>query len=324
MNLSRIGIMTSGGDAPGMNAAVRAAVRMANHLGLEVMGIRDGYQGLLNGQIAAIGVHELDGIERQGGTILGTSRSSEFRTPQGLERSLRHLQQNDIEALLVIGGEGSLRGAHTLHQRGYPVVVVPASIDNDVGGTAVAIGVDTAINTALDAIDKLKDTAAAFHRAFVVEVMGRQSGWIALQSAIAAGAEMVLIPEVPFQAETVLQRMKEAKASGKSHFVLVAAEGISPTATELSSLIGKRQDVGFESRLTILGHIQRGGSPTAFDRLLAARLAAKAVEELAAGRPGSLIGLRSMVTIATPIEEAINEPQQFNPETYRFAEILAG
>jgi 6-phosphofructokinase 1 len=324
MSLSRIGILTSGGDAPGMNAAVRAAARMGNHLGLEVLGIQDGYQGMLDGRIAPLSVQQTDGIERQGGTILGTSRSAEFRTPQGLERGLHHLHQHNIEGLVVIGGEGSFKGACTLHQKGFPVVGVPASIDNDVGGTAVAIGVDTAINTALDAIDKLKDTAAAFHRAFVVEVMGRHSGWIALQSAIAAGAEMVLIPEVPFKMDSVIQRMKETKAKGKSHFVLVAAEGISPTATEISAQISKREDIGFESRLTILGHIQRGGSPTAFDRLLAARLAAKAIEELAAGRPGTVIGLRSMMTVTTPIEQAVREPHQFNPETYRFADILAG
>jgi 6-phosphofructokinase 1 len=307
-----------------MNAAVRAVVRMGNHLGLEVMGIHDGYQGLLAGQITPLAAHQVEGIERLGGTILGTSRSAEFRTPGGLERAMKLLSQHNVEALVVIGGEGSYKGANTLHQKGYPVIGVPASIDNDVGGTAVAIGVDTAINTALDAIDKLKDTAAAFRRAFVVEVMGRESGWIALQSAIAAGAEMVLIPEVPFEVESVVKRIKDMKASGKSHFVLVAAEGVKPTATELSALITKREDIPYESRLTILGHIQRGGSPTAFDRLLAARLSARAVEELAAGRHGTVVGLRSMQTVTTPIQDAIKEPQQFSPETYRFAEILAG
>ena len=323
MTLSRIGVMTSGGDAPGMNAAVRAAVKMGNHLGLEVIGIQDGYQGLLEGRLVPLTGLQVDGIERQGGTILGTSRSAEFRTPQGLERALKQLEQHNLEGLLVIGGEGSFKGAYTLHKRGYPVIGVPASIDNDVGGTAVAIGVDTAINTALDAIDKLKDTAAAFRRAFIVEVMGRHSGWIALQSAIAAGADMVLVPEVPFQVEAVLKRMKEAKASGKSHFVLVAAEGIKPTASELGAIITQREDVPYESRLTVLGHIQRGGSPSAFDRLLAARLAARAMEEFAAGRTGTVIGFRSMMTVATPLEEAINEPQPFSQETYRFAEILA-
>jgi 6-phosphofructokinase 1 len=307
-----------------MNAAVRAAVRMGNHLGLEVLGIQDGYQGLLQGQITLLQDREVNGIERLGGTILGTSRSAEFRTPEGLQKALGLLQQHNIEALIVIGGEGSFKGAYTLHQRGYPVVGVPASIDNDVGGTAVAIGVDTAINTALDSLDKLKDTASAFRRAFVVEVMGRESGWIALQSGIAAGADLVLIPEVPYQIEDVIKRMKQAKASGKSHFVLVAAEGIKPTATEISNQIAKRPEVGYESRLTILGHIQRGGSPTAFDRLLAARLGARAVEELAAGRPGTVVGLRSMMTVTTPLSEAIKEAAQFNPETYRFAEILAG
>jgi 6-phosphofructokinase 1 len=324
MNLSNIAVMTSGGDAPGMNSAVRAAARMGTHLGLDVLGVRDGYQGLLNGDITPLEAGQLDGIERRGGTILGTSRSAEFRTPHGLERALEQLERHNIEGLIVIGGEGSFQGACTLHRRGFPVVGVPASIDNDVGGTSVAIGVDTAINTALEAIDKLKDTASAFHRAFVVEVMGRHSGWIALQSAIAAGADLVLIPEVTWQLEDVLCRMREMKARGKGHFVMVVAEGVAPTATELAGVIAARKDVPYDSRLTILGHIQRGGSPTAFDRLLAARLAARAVEELAAGRPGTVVGLRSMVTVTTPLEEAVKEPHQFNPETYRFAEILAG
>lgn len=324
MRLRRIGVMTSGGDAPGMNAAVRATYRMARHLGLEVVAVRDGYHGLLQGQILPLEPEQIDGIERQGGTFLGTSRSAEFRTPQGLERGLRQLDRHNIEGLVVVGGEGSFRGALSLHQRGFPVVGVPASIDNDVGGTDVAIGVDTAINTALDAIDKLKDTASAFHRAFIVEVMGRHSGWIALESAIGGGAEMVLIPEIPFQIEDVVRRMKEVQASGKTHFLLVAAEGISPSATEVSNVISARDDVEFESRLTVLGHIQRGGSPMIFDRYLASRLGAKAAEELAAGRSGSVIGLRATKTVATPIEEAVNQSAPFNPETYRFAEILAG
>lgn len=324
MKLRRIGVMTSGGDAPGMNAAVRAAYRMARHLGLEVVAIQDGYQGLLNGQITPMTGQLVDGIERLGGTVLGTSRSAEFRTPQGVERSLRQLDRQNIEGLVIIGGEGSIKGAHSLHTRGYPVVGVPASIDNDVGGTDVAIGVDTAINTALDAIDKLKDTAAAFHRAFVVEVMGRHSGWIALQSAIGGGAEMVLIPEVRLEVEDVVRRMKEVQASGRNHFLLVVAEGASPSATQISENIAGRDDVEFECRLTVLGHIQRGGSPYTFDRYLAARLSLKAVEELAAGRAGCVVGLRATQTSSTPIDDAVTQPSPFNPETYRFAEILAG
>jgi 6-phosphofructokinase 1 len=316
--------MTSGGDAPGMNAAIRATYRMARHLGLEVVAIRDGYHGLLQGQIEPLTPESIDGIERLGGTVLGTSRSAEFRTPQGLERGLRQLDRCNIEGLAVIGGEGSFKGANSLHQRGFPVIGIPASIDNDVGGTDVAIGVDTAVNTALDAIDKLKDTASAFHRAFIVEVMGRHSGWIALESAIGGGAEMVLIPEIPFRIEDVVRRMKEVQAGGKSHFLLVAAEGITPSATEISAQIAARDDVDFESRLTVLGHIQRGGSPMIFDRYLASRLGAKAAEELASGRGGCVVGLRATRIIATPIDEAISQDAPFNPETYRFAEILAG
>jgi 6-phosphofructokinase 1 len=324
MKLRRIAVMTSGGDAPGMNAAVRAAYRIARHMGLEMVAIQDGYEGLLNGQVSPLDGRRVDGIERLGGTVLGTSRSAEFRTPQGVERSLRQLDRHNVEGLLVVGGEGSLKGANELHKKGFPVVGVPASIDNDVGGTDIAIGVDTAINTALDAIDKLKDTASAFHRAFIVEVMGRHSGWIALNSAIGGGAEMVLIPEVSFTMEDVVRRMKEVQASGKTHFLLVAAEGISPTATEVSDAISQRPDVGFEARLSVLGHIQRGGSPMNFDRTLASRLAIKGVEELAAGRGGSVIGLRGTRTPVTPIEDAVQEPHPFNPETYRYAEILAG
>jgi 6-phosphofructokinase 1 len=324
MNLGRVGIMTSGGDAPGMSAAVRAAVRMGDHLGLETIAVRDGYEGLLQGRTGTIASTQVEGIERQGGTILGTSRCPDFYTPEGVQRGLEQLERDNIEALLVIGGNGSFNGALRLHKRGFPVVGVPASIDNDVGGTDIAIGVDTAINTALDALDKLKDTAAAFQRAFVVEVMGRHSGWIALQSAIAAGADMVLVPEVPFALETVAERMQKVRASGKTHFILVVAEGAKPTATEITEMVTRRDDVGFESRLTILGHIQRGGSPTAFDRLLAARLAARGMEELAAGRSGTVIGLHNMQTTVTPLEEAVAAPSHFNPETYRFAEIIAG
>lgn len=324
MRLRRIGVMTSGGDAPGMNAAVRAAYRMGRHLGLEIVAIHDGYEGLLNGRLETMTTSQVDGIERLGGTVLGTSRSAEFRTPEGIERSLRQLDRHNIEGLVIVGGEGSFKGAHELHKRNFQVVGVPASIDNDVGGTDVAIGVDTAINTALDAIDKLKDTAAAFHRAFVVEVMGRRSGWIALQAAIGGGAEMVLIPEIPFQIEDVVRRMKEVQASGRTHFLVVAAEGISPNATEISDDISRRADVQFESRLTVLGHIQRGGAPQTFDRYLAARLSLKAVEELAGGRGGTVIGLRATRTTTTPIADAVNQPHPFNPETYRFAEILAG
>jgi 6-phosphofructokinase 1 len=324
MNIERIAVMTSGGDAPGMNGAVRAVARMADHLGLETLGIEDGYEGLLEGRIAALERHRFEGIERRGGTILGSSRSAEFRTLEGLDRALEQLRQHQVEALVVIGGEGSMKGALTLHKRGFPVVVVPASIDNDVGGTHIAIGVDTAINTAVEAIDKLRDTAAAFHRAFVIEVMGRDSGWIALQSAIAAGAEMVLIPEEPYQVEEVLDRMQRVRKGGGRHFVLVAAEGIRPSATELNGVLSQRKDTGFDARLSILGHIQRGGSPTAFDRLLAARLGARAVEELAAGRPGTLVGLQNMRTSTVPLDEATAMPHPYNPETYRFAQVLAG
>jgi len=297
---------------------------MARHLGLEVVAIRDGYEGLLHGHISTLLPEQVDGIERLGGTVLGTSRSAEFRTPQGIERGLRQLDRENIEGLVVIGGEGSFKGGNALHQRGFPVVGVPASIDNDVGGTDVAIGVDTAVNTALDALDKLKDTASAFHRAFVVEVMGRHSGWIALESAIGGGAEMVLIPEIPFQIEDVVRRMKEVQASGKTHFLVVAAEGISPSAAEISEEIQRRDDVEFESRLTVLGHIQRGGSPMIFDRYLASRLGAKAAEELASGRGGTVVGLRATKMTTTPLEEAIQQQAPFNPETFRFAEILAG
>jgi 6-phosphofructokinase 1 len=292
------------------------------------LGVEDGYAGLIAGRILPMAVlerHQLTGIERQGGTILGTARSAEFRTERGLQAAVNHLDQENIEALVVIGGEGSLHGAQKLHELGVPVAFVPASIDNDVGGTAVSIGVDTAINTALDAIDKLKDTAAAFHRAFIVEVMGRDSGWLALQSGIAAGVEMVLVPEMPFEIEQIIERMKRIRATGKSHFVLVAAEGIQPKAAGIHEAVTRLQDqTGFESRLTILGHIQRGGSPTAFDRLLATRLAARAVDELAQGRPGTVIGFRNMQTVTTSIAEALAEPHQFSEEAYRFAEILAG
>jgi 6-phosphofructokinase 1 len=326
VGISRIAVLTSGGDAPGMNSAIRAVVRIGSYRGVEVLGVEDGYEGLIGGRfvpMATLETYSASGIDRLGGTVLGTARSAEFRTESGLQAALTRIEQENVEALVIIGGEGSLHGAQKLHQRGCRLVFVPASIDNDVGGTSVSIGVDTAINTALDAIDKLKDTASAFHRAFLVEVMGRDSGWLALQSAIAAGVDMVLVPEVPFEVDQIVSRMKKCRASGKSHFVLVAAEGISPTVSKIHEQLTADQ-TGFESRLTILGHIQRGGSPTAFDRLLAARLAARAVEELMEGRTGTVIGFRNMQTVVMPLDQALAEPPAFSEETYRFAEILSG
>jgi 6-phosphofructokinase 1 len=324
VRLRRIGVMTSGGDAPGMNAAVRAVFRMGRHLGLELVAVRDGYAGLLRGAISPLQPDVIDGIERMGGTVLGTSRSADFEATQGFERGLRQLDRHNVEGLVVIGGQGSFRGAAQLQARGFPVVGVPASIDNDVGGTDVAVGVDTAINTALDAIDKLKDTAAAFHRAFIVEVMGRETGWIAIQSAIGGGADMALIPEVTFGLDDVVRRMKEVHATGRTHFLLVASEGVSPSAAEISQGVTARSDVEFESRLTVLGHIQRGGPPTSADRTLAARLGLHAVEELAAGRSGAVVGVRGAAIASTPLSEAVTQAHAFDLEMYRCIEILAG
>lgn len=318
----RVAILTSGGDAPGMNAAVRAVARTAFFWGWEVFAVRDGYRGLLEGRIYPMDRRRLGGIMQRGGTVLGTERSAEFATPEGQRRAAGMLDEAGIEGLVVIGGNGSLTGASKLVELGTPVVGVPASIDNDVWGTDTAIGVDTALNTALEAIDRLKDTASSHHRAQVVEVMGRDCGYLALMSAIAGGAEAAVVPEFEPQPEALLHFIKKAYEQGKSHFIVVVAEGAPLSAEEIHEYVNGTEGT-YDSRLTVVGHIQRGGNPTAYDRILASRLGTAAAQALADGESGVMVAVRGESIRHVQLAEVVGKERELDADLYRMAEILA-
>ena len=319
--MRKIAVLTSGGDAPGMNACIRAAVRTALGQGLEVLGIQRGYAGLMEGDMEPLSARSVGGISHKGGTFLETSRSPEFKTEEGQYAALSQLDQREIEGLVIIGGDGSLTGALKLHQLGFSVIGVPATIDNDVAFTDVAVGVDTALNTVLDAIDKIKDTASSHQRAFLVEVMGKDSGYLALMGGIAGAAEAIVIPEVETSCEELAERVKDAYVRGKAHFIAVVAEGAKPDTQTLAQHLGGRE-LGFEVRVTILGHVQRGGSPTAFDRLLATRLGAAAVQQLMKGQKGKMVGLIGNKVVATDLEKVLATRKSVDLEFYRLAQIL--
>jgi 6-phosphofructokinase 1 len=318
----RIAVLTSGGDAPGMNAAVRAVARTAFARRWEVVGIEAGYRGLLEGRFGPLDNRTVGGILHRGGTILGTARAAEFATPEGQARAAGRLAEAGIEGLVVIGGNGSLTGGKKLGERGVAVVRLPATIDNDVWGTDTAIGVDTALNTALEAIDRIKDTASSHQRAHVVEVMGRNCGYLALMSAIAGGAEAVLVPEFEPDPEALLRFLKLAYEQGKSHFIVVAAEGAKPSADAFNEYVNNTGGV-YESRLTSIGHIQRGGNPTAFDRILATRLGVAAVGALADGESETMIGFTGGQVKCVPLEEVVGKTRPLDPELYKMAGVLA-
>jgi 6-phosphofructokinase 1 len=319
----RIAVLTSGGDAPGMNAAVRAVARMAFAQHWEAVGIESGYRGLLEGRFHSLGNRGVGGILQRGGTVLGTARSPEFATPEGQERAARRLEEADVEGLVVIGGEGSLTGALRLEERGVPVVGLPATIDNDVWGTDTAIGVDTALNTALEAIDRIKDTASSHQRAHVIEVMGRHCGYLALMSAIAGGAEAVLVPEFEPRREEIMRAFQTSWQQGKPHFIVVAAEGAPLSAEKFHEYVNQAGG-GVESRITVLGHVQRGGSPTAFDRILASRMGTAAVKALSEGESGVMIGLRGRRMEHIRLDEVVGRSRPLDPDLYEMAEVLAG
>ena len=320
--MKRIAVMTSGGDAPGMNAAIRAVVRTAMAQGVEVFGIRQAYAGLLTGDFEPLTSREVSGILQRGGTILQTARNEEFKTKQGQRKALRRLNEHNIEGIVVIGGDGSLRGAMALHKLGVPVVGVPASIDNDIYGTDMSIGVDTALNTILDAIDKLRDTATSHNRCFLIEVMGRNCGYLALMGGILGGAEIVVTPERDVSMQEVARSLEDAYIRGKTHAIAVVAEGAPYHVSELVNFLDQ-QEVGFEIRLTILGHVQRGGSPTAFDRLLATRLGVEAVERLLANETGVMIARTGRGQVTIPLEEVTTNARSITDSYYEMAEMLS-
>ncbi len=302
--MARLAVLTSGGDAPGMNAAIRAVVRTAVSYGWEVAGVRHGYAGLIAGDIVTLTARDVGGIIQLGGTILHSARCPEFFEPPGRQQALRTVEDRRIDALVVIGGSGTQCGARDLVQAGVKVVGVGSTIDNDVHGADITIGVDTALNIALEAVDRLNTTASALQRAFLVEVMGRNCGYLALMTAIAGGAESVVIPEVDTDPGRLVAELRLASERGKAHAMVVVAEGACYNAERLITYFREHRDqLGYEVRATILGHVQRGGAPTAFDRLLATRAGAAAVETLVAGRHGVLVALRHGEIATTPLEE---------------------
>lgn len=320
--MKKIGVMTSGGDAPGMNPCIRAVTRTALSKGMSVIGINEGYEGLIHGDMRELTARNVGGILQNGGTILQTARSEEFRTAKGQREAIRQMNEREIDGLVVIGGDGSLNGAHALFKQGVRVIGVPGSIDNDIWGTNMSIGVDTALNTILMAIDRLRDTASSHNRAFLVEVMGRNCGYLAVMAGIIGGAEIVLIPEIEVTIGEVAKIIEAAYTRGKNHSIVVVAEGASVNAQTLKTELDK-MDVGFKTRVTILGHIQRGGNPTAFDRLLAARLGVRAVEALFEGESGKMVGLMGREVELVPLEKVIKQSRQANMDYYHMSHTLA-
>lgn len=321
--IRRIGVLTSGGDGPGLNPCIRAVTRTAISKGAEVMAVRRGYGGLVSGELEPFDARSVGGILGQGGTVLGTTRLPEFREVKYQRQAIRVMNQHSVDGLVVIGGNGSLTGALALHKLGFPTIGVPATIDNDVNGTDIAVGVDTALNTVLDAIDKIKDTASSHQRAFLIEVMGRDCGYLALMSGIAGGAEMILVPEFPTPVEKVAEILTDAYMRGKSHGIVIVAEGYKPgTEALLEYLAGHKEELGFSMRVTVLGHVQRGGRPSAYDRILGTRLGAGAAEALLDGKSGYLAGMVSSEVACTPLEEAVSKLRPINERLYELAHMM--
>lgn len=322
--MRRIAVLTSGGDAPGMNAAIRAVVRTGLAKGWDVFGVRHGYAGLISGDMLPLGARDVGGIIQRGGTILGSARCLEFETAEGQMKALAQLRQHEIEALVVIGGNGSQTGAHALSRLGFPVVGVASTIDNDLYGADIAIGVDTALNVSLEAIDRLKVTASSHHRAFLVEVMGHKCGYLALMAAIAGGAEAVVIPEEETDPEAVATELRAAYDNGKAHAIVVVAEGARYNAEGMAQHFTAHQErLGFELRITKLGHVQRGGSPGSFDRLLGTHLGAAATDRLVNGEHGVLIGLVKGGIATTPLAEVVANRKPLDLGLLELARTLA-
>ncbi|MBN1679798.1 MAG: 6-phosphofructokinase [Anaerolineae bacterium] len=322
--MKRIAVLTSGGDAPGMNAAIRSVVRCGLERGWEVFGVNHGYSGLVSGNFRNMGARDVGGIIQQGGTILGSARCPEFQTEDGRRKALRELNQEGIEALVVIGGNGSQTGANALNSMGFPVVGVASTIDNDLVGSQITLGVDTALNIALEAIDRLKVTASSHQRAFLVEVMGRNCGYLALMAGIAGGAEAVVIPEIDTPPEALADEIQLSYERGKAHAIIVVAEGSHYNAAGLAAYFKEHnEELGFGLRVTTLGHVQRGGMPGAYDRLLGTRLAARAVDEIAKGNTGVLCGVLLGDIGTTPYAEVVGKTKAIDPALFELARVLS-
>ncbi len=318
--MKTIGVLTSGGDAPGMNAAIRAVVRSAIFNDLKVMGIKRGYNGLINGEIFDMNLSSVADIIHRGGTILRTARSEEFKTPKGFQKGLNVLEVFGIEGLVVIGGDGSMKGAQKLKEAGIATVGMPGTIDNDLGYTDYTVGFYTAVNTVLDSISKIRDTSTSHGRANIIEVMGRHCGDIALYAGLAGGAESIIVPEEDLSIDDVCKKLIKGKNRGKLHSIIMLAEGVGKSYEIAEEIENK---TGIETRVTILGHVQRGGSPVAFDRILASKMGAKAVKLLLEGKSGCAVGMKGGHIIEVPIEEALSIKKDFSHDMYDLTKILS-
>ena len=318
--MKTIGVLTSGGDAPGMNAAIRSIVRAAAYMGMTVKGIKRGYNGLIENNIVDLDIRSVSDIIQRGGTVLYTARCPRFTTEEGMQEAIKNCKNNGIEGLIVIGGDGSFRGARDLSLRGIPCIGIPGTIDNDIPSTEYTIGFDTAMNTVVEMVDKLRDTACSHERCSVVEVMGHGAGDIALQSGLAVGATAIIVPEIGFDLQNVIDKILETQKNGRNHFIIVVSEGLCD-ATQLAKLL--QEATGIETRATILGHIQRGGNPTLRDRVVASKMGYAAVELLSKGVGNRVIGLKDNKIVDYDIFEALNMVKSFDQETYRLANTIS-
>jgi 6-phosphofructokinase 1 len=322
--IRKIGVLTSGGDAPGMNAAIRSVVRTCAYHNIECVGIYRGYQGMIEGDFKEMGPRSVNNIINKGGTILKSARSKEFMTIEGRQKAHAHLLAAGVDALVVIGGDGSFTGAEVFNNEyGFPVMGIPGTIDNDIYGTSHTLGYDTALNTVVDCIDKIRDTAISHNRLFLVEVMGRDAGHIALNAGIGAGAEEILIPEEDLGLERLIESLRRSKASGKSSSIVVIAEGdkIGKNVFELKDYIEENFQE-YDVRVSVLGHMQRGGSPSCYDRVLASRFGVKAVESILEGKTNYMVGMLNDKVALTPLEQAIKGRSEIDKELLRVSDIM--
>jgi phosphofructokinase-like protein len=342
--MKRIAVLTGGGDVPGLNAAIRAVVRQAEAREIEAVGVRDGWRGLVDDDVVPLSRGAVSGILPRGGTMLGTSRTNPLAAQDGTRRVAATLAAHRIDGLVAIGGDDTLGAAAHLSRQGIAVVGVPKTMDNDVHGTDACIGFDTAVNTVMEALDRLHSTAESHHRVMVVEVMGREAGWVAAVAGLAGGADVVLVPEVPYEIDKVCETLRKRRASGRSFSVVVVAEGAAPRGGAAPVVEGAEVDqygharlggigavvaseierrMEWETRVTVLGHVQRGGSPTAFDRVLATRLGAAAVTALASGQTGVMMALRGGAIVAVPLEEVTRGPRTLDLDLYALADLFS-
>lgn len=322
--IERIGVFTSGGDAPGMNAAIRAVVRAAIYYKKEIFGIMRGYEGMIEGELVKLGARSVGNILQRGGTILKTARSEEFKTTAGRKKALEELNKEGIDALIAIGGDGTFTGLHKFYQEcGLPVLCIPGTIDNDISGTDYTIGFDTATNTAVEALDKIRDTALSHNRLFFIEVMGRHSGYIAINSGIAGGAGAIIIPEDTLTFDEFYQKLGAGEVTNKKSNLVVVAEGSKiGTADELARKVAERSSY-FDIKVTILGHLQRGGAPTYFDRVLASKMGVAAVEGLLKGKTDAMIGIRDNKIVFNRFDDVMNSHHEIDEDMKRIAKILS-